>query len=57
MHPGRVEPDEERLLVGHRFIDELLGCGEDLAVDRLHALPGEGPGVVDLLAALAVGPV
>jgi hypothetical protein len=56
MHPGRVEPDEERLLVGHGLVEELLGGGKDLAVDRFHALPGERPGVVDLLATPAVGP-
>src|ERR1700730_17919979 len=36
VHAGRVEPDEEWLLVGPRFVDELEREIEDLVIDRLH---------------------
>src|SRR5262249_40476961 len=55
VHASRVEPDEERLAVLGLLVDELLGGGVDLFVDRGHALDGERPCVFDLLAAFAVG--
>ena len=54
MHARRVEPDEERLLVGARLVDELQRVVEDFVVDRLHPLGIERAGVLDpLLADLA----
>ena len=51
VHPRRVEPDEERLAVALRLVDELERVIEDLVVDRLHPLGRERAGVLDLLLA------
>ena len=51
MHPRRVPPDEERLLALVRLVDEVERPGEELLVDRLHPLPGQRAGVLDLLLA------
>ena len=40
VHAGRIEPDEERLLVLVRAVDEVERGVEELLVDRLHALLG-----------------
>lgn len=54
MHPRRVEPDEERLLVDPRLVDEGQGLVADLLVDGLHPVRVERAGVLDpLLADLA----
>ena len=51
VHPRRVEPDEERLVVALRLVDELERVVEDLVVHRLHPLGVERAGVLDLLLA------
>ena len=51
VHARRVEPEEERLVVRLRLVDELEGIVEDLVVDRLHPLGIERAGVLDLLLA------
>ena len=51
VHPRRVEPDEERLLVGARLVDKLKREVEDFVVDRLHPLGPEFAGILDLLFA------
>ena len=51
MHPGRVVPDEERLVGLVRLVDEAFRGGQELAVDRLHPLGGERAGVLALLLA------
>ena len=54
VHARRVEPHEERLLVGARLVDELQRVVEDFVVDRLHPLGIERSGILDpLLADLA----
>ncbi len=54
VHPGRVEPDEERLVVLHLLINELVGGGVNLLVDRRHPRHVERAGVLDRLTAFAV---
>ena len=49
VHPGRVEPDEERLVGLVRLVDEAFRGGQELAVRRLHALARERAGVLALL--------
>ena len=49
VHAGGVPPDEERLAVLVRVVHEVERLGGDLLVDRLHALPGQRTGVLDLL--------
>ena len=56
VHPRGVPPAEERGARLHLPLDVVLGRGERLLVDRLHPLAGERAGVLDRLAALAVGP-
>src|SRR5215467_1761933 len=56
VHPRGVEPDEEGLARLRGLVHEDGLRGEDLLVDGRHAGAGERAGVVDLLAALAVGP-
>ncbi len=56
VHAGRVPPDEERLAVRVGLLDELQARREELLVHRLHALPGQRTGVLDLLRAVRVGP-
>ena len=51
VHAGRVEPDEERLLVLRWRVDELEVGVEHLLVDRLHPLLGERAGVLAALLA------
>ena len=55
VHPRAVPPAEERLAGLVLPLDEVLGGGDGLVVDRLHPLLGERAGVFDRLAALAVG--
>ena len=38
MHAGRIEPDQERLLVLDRAVDEIGRRVQEFLVDRLHAL-------------------
>ena len=52
VHARAVPPHEEGLPVLHRVGDEALGGGDDLLVDRLHALLGQRAGVLDLLGAV-----
>jgi hypothetical protein len=56
VHARGVEPDEERLAVLVRAVDEIPRCRPGFVVDRLHPLFRQRSGVLDLLAALAVGP-
>ena len=51
VHAGRVEPDEERLVVLLGLVHEVDGEVADLVVHRLHALGIERAGVLDLLLA------
>src|SRR5262245_35147190 len=51
VHAGRIEPDEERLAVVLRAIDEIKRRLEEFLVDRLHALFGERTGVLASLFA------
>ena len=51
VHPGRVPPHEERLVVRVRPVDEVHRAGEELLVDRLHPLLGQRAGVLDALLA------
>ena len=56
VHVCGVEPYEEWLAGVVGGLDELLGRRDELLVAGLHPLPGQGPGVLDLLATLAVRP-
>src|SRR4051812_18980221 len=56
MHSGRVEPDEERTLVGDGFVDELGRRVIDLEVDRRHPITTQRAGILDPLPAVAVRP-
>ena len=51
VHAGRIEPNEEGLLVSVRAVDEVDRGGEELLVDGLHALLGERPGILAFLLA------
>ena len=51
VHARRVEPDEERLVVGLGLVHELEREVEDFVVHRLHPLGIERAGVLDLLFA------
>jgi hypothetical protein len=51
IHAGRVEPHEERAAISHRAFYEFRCGPQKLLVDRLHAQPGEGAGVVASLLA------
>ena len=55
VHARGVPPAEERLPGLGLPRDELLGGGDDFVINGLHALLGERAGVLDGLAALAVG--
>ena len=55
VHPRAVPPAEERLAGLRLTRDEFLRGGDRLVVDRLHPLLGQRAGVLDRLAALAVG--
>ena len=51
VHAARIEPDEERLPVAVRPVDEVGRGLEELLVDRLHPLFRERPGVLAFLLA------
>src|SRR5687767_6986452 len=55
VHPCAIPPAEEWLASSLLTLDKVLRRGERLFVDRLHSLLVEWSGVLDLLAALAVG--
>ena len=55
VHARGVPPAEERLPGFGLARDEVLGGGDRFVVDGLHALLGQRAGVLDGLAALAVG--
>ena len=55
VHAGAVPPAEERLAGLVLAGDEVLGGGDGFLIDGFHALLGERAGVLDGLAALAVG--
>jgi hypothetical protein len=55
MHRGGVVPKEERLVLVMALVDEGERMFGHLVVDGLHALLGQRTGVLDGLAALAVG--
>ena len=54
MHPGRVPPQEERLVRLLRAVHEVQCLGRDLLVDRLHALARQRTGIGDLAVGKAV---
>ena len=56
MHPGGVDPDEERCVVVVGALDEILGCVHELDVTRFHAFTGQRAGVLDALFADATPP-
>ena len=49
VHPGRVEPEEERLVTCPCAVEELECICEDLIIHRLHAFRTELPRILDLL--------
>src|SRR5262249_25302687 len=51
MHPSRVEPTEERLVVLVRLVDELQGAIEEFLVHGFHRLGVERTGILHLLLA------
>ena len=51
VHPGRIEPDEERLLVLVGAVDEVERSVEELPVHGLHPLLGDRASVLALLLA------
>ena len=51
VHPRRVEPNEERLVVSLRLVDECECLLKDFVVHRLHPLRKERAGVLDPLLA------
>src|SRR5450756_730966 len=51
MHAGRIEPYEERLLVVHSLVDELVGSAVDFLVYRWHARLGQRSSILDPLFA------
>jgi len=51
VHAGRVEPQEERLAVGPRLVEELEGEVADFVVHRLHPLRAQLAAVLDPLLA------
>ena len=55
MHAGGVVPEEERLLRLVLLVDEFQRALRDFVVDRFHPLLRQRAGVLDGLAALAVG--
>ena len=55
VHARGVPPAEERLAGLGLARDEVLGGGDGFIVNRLHALLGQRAGILDGLAALAVG--
>src|SRR5436190_16340982 len=56
VHPRRVEPHEERLVVSDSSVDEIETRRQKLFVDGLHALRIQRTGVLDLLRSIRVGP-
>ena len=55
VHAGAVPPAEERFALLVHASDEILGGGDGFLINGLHALLGQRTGVLDGLAALAVG--
>ena len=55
VHAGAVPPGEPRLAGCVLALDEVLGRGDGLVVDGLHALLGELAGVLDGLPAVGTG--
>src|SRR5262245_15949505 len=51
MHVGGVEPYEEGLAGVVLALDEILSGSHEVVVAGLHALAGEGPGVLDRVLA------
>jgi hypothetical protein len=51
VHPGRIKPDEERLLCGVRAFDKIERRVKEFGVDSPHALLGQRPGVLAFLLA------
>jgi hypothetical protein len=56
VHPRRIKPAEERLVVLGGLVDELQAGIEKLLVNRFHTLLVQGSGVFDLLRAVRIGP-
>jgi hypothetical protein len=55
VHARRVPPQEERLAVGLRLVDEGERLGRHLLVDGFHARARQRAGVLDLLGAVGRG--
>ena len=51
VHAGRVEPEEEWLVVRLRLVHELERIRENLVIHRFHPFRIERAGVLDLLFA------
>src|SRR6516225_9428203 len=51
VHPGRVEPDKEWLLVPDGAVDEVVRGADELRIDYFHALTGKRSGVLAFLLA------
>jgi hypothetical protein len=54
VHMRRVGPDEERLTIFVRALDEILRGSDKFVVYRLHPFLGQRPGVLDLLPAISI---
>src|SRR5262249_7158270 len=51
VHAARIEPDEERLAIAIRALDEVDRSFEKFAIDRFHPLLGQRAGVLAFLLA------
>src|SRR5450631_3826433 len=47
VHAGRIVPEEERLVCTNRSVHEIERCGEQLLLNRFHALLCEWSGILD----------
>src|SRR5262245_23054184 len=56
VHPRRVPPDEERLVVLDGLVDELEARIQEFLVDSFHALGRQRARVLDFLRPIGVGP-
>ena len=48
VHSRAVPPDIEGLVLLNGALDEVDGCGQRFLIDRLHPIPGQGTGILDL---------
>ena len=56
VHPSGAKPNQERLLVVHCFVDELIGGRVELFINGEHAGPVERAGILDFLRSVRVCP-